>query len=61
MQGERARTQLTAENRQEAVDREAVGVVPLGVPMLAGPGAITTVMVLMAEASSPSSTRPGSL
>ena len=53
MQGERSRTQLTAQDRQEALEREAVGVVPLGIPMLAGPGAITTVMVLMAEASSP--------
>jgi multiple antibiotic resistance protein len=53
MQGERSRTQLTAQDRQEALEREAIGVVPLGVPMLAGPGAITTVMVLMAEASSP--------
>ncbi len=53
MQGERSRTQLTAQDRQEALDREAVGVVPLGIPMFAGPGAITTVMVLMAEASSP--------
>ncbi|HYU06795.1 MAG TPA: MarC family protein, partial [Thermoplasmata archaeon] len=53
MQGERSRTQLTPQDRQEALEREAVGVVPLGIPMLAGPGAITTVMVLMAGASSP--------
>lgn len=54
MQGERSRTQLTAQDRQEALEREAVGVTPLGIPMFAGPGAITTVMVLMAEASEPS-------
>ncbi len=53
MQGERSRTQLTAQERQEALEQETVGIVPLGIPMLAGPGAITTVMVLMAEASSP--------
>src|SRR6266511_2701346 len=53
MQGERSRTQLTPQDRQEALEREAVGVVPLGIPMLAGPGAIPTVMVLMAEASAP--------
>ena len=53
MQGERSRTQLTPQDRQEALDREAVGVTPLGIPMFAGPGAITTVMVLMAEASAP--------
>lgn len=53
MQGERSRTQLTQQERTEALEREAVGIVPLGIPMFAGPGAITTVMVLMAEASSP--------
>src|SRR5205823_5728847 len=53
MQGERSRTQLTPQDRQEALEREAVGIVPLGIPMLAGPGAITTVMVLMATASDP--------
>lgn len=53
MQGERSRTQLTPQDRQEALEREAVGIVPLGIPMLAGPGAITTVMVLMATASAP--------
>ncbi|MEK6987856.1 MAG: MarC family protein, partial [Candidatus Thermoplasmatota archaeon] len=30
-----------------------VGVVPLGIPMFAGPGAITTVMVFMAGTSTP--------
>ncbi|OGS45902.1 MAG: hypothetical protein A3K66_01275 [Euryarchaeota archaeon RBG_16_67_27] len=53
MQGERSRTQLTAQDRQEALEREAVGITPLGIPMFAGPGAITTVIGLMAEASAP--------
>jgi multiple antibiotic resistance protein len=53
MQGERSRTQLTAQDRQEALEREAIGIVPLGIPMLAGPGAITTVIALMADATSP--------
>ncbi len=53
MQGERPRSKMTQQERQEALEREAVGIVPLGIPMFAGPGAITTVMVLMAEASSP--------
>src|SRR5881398_496301 len=53
MQGERSRTQLTAQDRAEALEREAAGIVPLGIPMMAGPAAITTVMVLMAEASYP--------
>ncbi len=53
MQGERPKTQLTPQDREEALQREMVGVVPLGIPMLAGPGAITTVIVLMGTASSP--------
>lgn len=53
MQGERPKSQLTQQDRQEALEKEAVGVVPLGIPMFAGPGAITTVIVLMADASAP--------
>lgn len=35
----------TREEAEEAVDRESVGVVPLGIPLLAGPGAITQVII----------------
>ena len=35
----------TREEAEEAVEKDAVGVVPLGVPLLAGPGAITHVIV----------------
>ncbi|MEE8183367.1 MAG: NAAT family transporter [Thermoplasmata archaeon] len=51
--GGRPGTKLTDRDRSEALEKEAVGAVPLGVPMFAGPGSITTVMVFMAEASSP--------
>ena len=53
MQGERPRTQLTQQDREEALQKEMVGVVPLGIPMFAGPGAITTVIVLMTGAYQP--------
>jgi len=53
MQGERPRTQLTQQDREEAMQKEVVGVVPLGIPMFAGPGAITTVIVLMTGAVVP--------
>ena len=53
MQGERPRTQLTPQDREEALQKEMVGVVPLGIPMFAGPGAITTVIVLMSGAFAP--------
>ncbi len=54
MHGQRPKAKLTDVEREEALSREMVGVVPLGIPMFAGPGAITTTMVLMAEASVPS-------
>ena len=53
MQGERPKTQLTPQDREEALQREMAGVVPLGIPMFAGPGAITTVIVFMGTASNP--------
>src|SRR5207249_12259116 len=37
----------------EAPEREAAGSVRLGIPVMGGPGASTTVMLLMAEASYP--------
>lgn len=51
--GGRPGTKLTERDRSRALEKEAVGAVPLGIPMFAGPGAITTVMVYMADASSP--------
>ena len=45
--GERPRTKMTEAERAESLEREDVGVIPLGIPLLAGPGAITTVMIYM--------------
>lgn len=45
-QGQRTfRRQITERGRQE--EAESIGIVPLGIPLLAGPGAITTVMIYM--------------
>ncbi len=49
MRGQPPRTKSTPEEREEAADREDIGVVPLGVPMLAGPGSITTVMIFVSK------------
>jgi multiple antibiotic resistance protein len=38
---------LVAEQRLAALDREAVGAVPLGVPLLAGPAVLTTCILLV--------------
>lgn len=40
----------TQDEADEAEEREAVGVVPLGIPLLAGPGAITHVIVAASAA-----------
>jgi multiple antibiotic resistance protein len=48
----RARRSATKETPGEAVEgaeKEDVGITPLGVPMLAGPGSISSVTVLMAQ------------
>jgi multiple antibiotic resistance protein len=47
LQAKRSPTQETQPEREEGSRKEEAGIVPLGIPMLAGPGAISTVMVLM--------------
>ncbi|HWR53632.1 MAG TPA: MarC family protein [Bryobacteraceae bacterium] len=49
LQARRSETQESSEDRAEGSQKEEVGIAPLGIPMLAGPGAISTVMVLMAQ------------
>jgi len=45
-----SRTKLTATEKYESRDIEDVAMMPLAIPMIAGPGAITTTIVLMNEA-----------
>jgi multiple antibiotic resistance protein len=52
VQAKRSRTKQAPDETEEATHKEDVGIVPLGVPMLAGPGAISTVMVFMGQARS---------
>ncbi len=49
LQARRSATNETEGEKQEGREKEDVGVIPLGIPMLAGPGSISTVMVLMGE------------
>jgi multiple antibiotic resistance protein len=44
------RTQQTPEETAEAMSRDDIAVVPLAIPMVSGPGAITTIIVLSGEA-----------
>ena len=41
----------TQAEKQEAIDKGMVGVVPLAIPMMAGPGAMVIAMIYMGEAS----------
>jgi len=45
-----SRTKLTATEKYESMDAEDISMTPLAIPMIAGPGAITTTIVLMNEA-----------
>ena len=42
---------MTATEKYESRDMDDVAVMPLAIPMIAGPGAITTTIVLMNEAT----------
>jgi len=50
LEAKRSPTQESSGETAEAASKEDVGIVPLGIPMLAGPGAITSVMVLVGQA-----------
>src|SRR5439155_14370904 len=45
-----SRQRTTPEEQQEGVDKPDVSLFPLAFPILSGPGAVATVMVLMARA-----------
>jgi multiple antibiotic resistance protein len=53
LQAKRSPTQEAMGDAEEASQKEDAGIVPLGIPMLAGPGAISTVMVLVGQAPGP--------
>ena len=52
LQARRSQTQETSGDTEEAAAKEDAGIVPLGIPMLAGPGAISSVMILVGQAPS---------
>lgn len=45
VRGQTPQSKLNEKEKAENLEKAQVGVVPLGVPLLAGPGAITTVMI----------------
>lgn len=52
LHGENPKTKTSAAETDEALERESIAIVPLGIPLFAGPGAITTVIILSGEAHS---------
>jgi multiple antibiotic resistance protein len=51
VQARRSPTKETPGDTQESLEKEDVGIIPLGIPMLAGPGSISTVMVLLSQSA----------
>jgi MarC family membrane protein len=49
LEAKRSPTQEASGDTEEATHKEDAGIVPLGIPMLAGPGAISSVMVLVGQ------------
>ncbi|TVP76002.1 MAG: NAAT family transporter, partial [Gemmatimonadales bacterium] len=50
LQARRSRVKMTQEEEDAGAERDQIGIIPLGLPTIAGPGAITTVIVLSAQA-----------
>jgi multiple antibiotic resistance protein len=51
MRAKQSDTRSTKEERSEAESKEDVGIIPIGLPLLSGPGSIAAVMVLMGKAT----------
>ena len=50
LEAKRSATQESTGDAEAAANKDDAGIVPMGIPMLAGPGAITSVMVLVGQA-----------
>lgn len=48
-----SRTRSTPQEKQEGLETDDIGITPVGIPLLTGPGAITGAMVLIGKASLP--------
>ncbi len=45
LQGKTSQTKITNVEQQDSADREAIAIAPIGTPLLAGPGSITTAII----------------
>jgi multiple antibiotic resistance protein len=53
LQAKTSRAAHTSDEAEETTDRETIAVVPLAIPLLSGPGAISTVIVYAYKAKGP--------
>jgi len=44
-------TKSTEKEKEEAMEKDMIGIIPIGIPLLAGPGAISTVMLYNSSGS----------
>jgi multiple antibiotic resistance protein len=51
MRGKESETRTTHEEKIEAEAKQDIAIIPMGLPLLSGPGAIATVMVLVGKAT----------
>ena len=51
LQARQSRIKTTPEEEELAIQKDDISIVPLAIPMLSGPGAITTVVVLMSKST----------
>lgn len=49
VRGNTPQAKLNPKEKEENLESDQIGVVPLGVPLLAGPGSITTVMIAVSD------------
>lgn len=50
MRGQHPQSRITDKERAELVDQEDISIIPMGIPVLSGPGAIATIMVFRSNA-----------
>ncbi len=51
LQGKLSTTKMTQTEKDESAEREAIAIAPLGTPLLAGPGSITTAIIFFNTAN----------
>jgi len=51
IRGKHPQSKITDKERAEVVDQEDISIIPMGIPVLSGPGSIATIMVYRSEAN----------